>query len=124
MECIIEDNIHANAHPRLIHLALENLLRNAWKFTAKKEIARIEFETTIIDKQTVYFIRDNGAGFEMQHAQKIFEPFKRVHSKKEFGVTGVGLSIVKRVVEYHGGTVWAEGEIDKGAVFYFTLGLK
>lgn len=122
MECIIKDNVKANADSRLIHLALENLLRNAWKFTAKKEIARIEFGTKVSDKQTVYFIRDNGAGFDMQYAQKIFEPFKRVHAEREFGGTGVGLSIVQRVVERHGGEVWAEGEVDKGAVFYFTLG--
>lgn len=121
-ECIIENNVHANADPQLIHLALENLLRNAWKFTAKKETARIEFGTMTVNKQVIYFIRDNGAGFDMQFAQKIFEPFKRVHAEKEFSGTGVGLSIVKRVVERHGGRVWAEGETGKGATFYFTLG--
>ncbi|KMQ53073.1 PAS/PAC sensor signal transduction histidine kinase [Chitinispirillum alkaliphilum] len=122
VDIIIEDNVHANADPRLIHLALENLLRNACKFTSKKEAARIEFGTTQKDNQTVYYVRDNGVGFDMQFARKIFEPFKRVHAEREFGGSGVGLSIVLRVVERHGGKVWAEGEVGKGATFYFILG--
>jgi light-regulated signal transduction histidine kinase (bacteriophytochrome) len=141
-EILVQDTIHADADPRLIHLALENLLRNAWKFTSKKEKTRIEFGTVSstslshqilkeqqlsevqvnTDKHTIYFIRDNGAGFDMQFAQKIFEPFKRVHAEKEFTGTGVGLSIVQRVISRHGGWVWAEGEPGKGATFYFTLG--
>ena len=120
-EFVIQDNVRANADPRMIHLALENLLRNAWKFTAKKEVARIEFGTTVKGDQNIYFIRDNGAGFDMQFAEKIFEPFKRVHAEKEFGGTGVGLSIVQRVIARHGGKVWAEGIPGKGAVFYLTL---
>jgi PAS domain S-box-containing protein len=118
---VIQDKVRANADPRLIHLALENLLRNAWKFTSKKEVARIEFGTIIKDGQTVYFIRDNGVGFDMQFASKIFEPFKRVHTEREFGGSGVGLSIVQRVIGRHGGKVWAESEQNKGATFFFTL---
>ena len=121
VELVIQDNVHANADPRLIHLALENLLRNAWKFTAKKETSHIEFGTTIKDDQSIYFVRDNGAGFDQQFAGKIFEPFKRMHTEREFGGTGVGLSIVQRVIERHGGNVWAEGVVDKGATFYFIL---
>ncbi|HEX2957772.1 MAG TPA: PAS domain S-box protein [Chitinispirillaceae bacterium] len=142
VEIVVQDTIHGNADPRLIHLALENLLRNAWKFTSKKEKTRIEFgavpSTSLRhrisveprltdvgegpDEHTVYFIRDNGAGFDMQFAQKIFEPFKRVHADKEFTGTGIGLSIVQRVISRHGGKVWGEGEVGIGATFYFTLG--
>ncbi|MFW5775311.1 MAG: PAS domain-containing protein [Chitinivibrionales bacterium] len=121
-EFIVECNVHANADPRLLHLALENILRNAWKFTGRKDFTRIEFGTTTHDSQPVYYIRDNGAGFEMQFAQSIFFPFTRVHAEKEYRGTGVGLSIVQRVIARHGGKVWAEGEVDKGACFYFTLG--
>ncbi|MBD3343988.1 MAG: hypothetical protein GF401_02885 [Chitinivibrionales bacterium] len=120
-EFMVQDNIRATVDPRLIHLAVENLLRNAWKFTAKKEVARIEFGSMVRDNRTIYFIRDNGEGFDMQYAQKIFEPFKRVHAEKEFGGTGVGLSIVQRVIGRHGGKVWAEGDVGKGATFYFSL---
>jgi PAS domain S-box-containing protein len=107
---VIQDNVYAHVDPRMIHLALENLLRNAWKFTSKKEITRIEFGTTVKDNQTVYFVRDNGVGFDMKFAGSIFEPFTRVHAEKEFGGTGVGLSIVQRVIGRHDGKVWAEGE--------------
>lgn len=126
-EMVIQDNIHADVDPRLIHLALENLLRNAWKFTSKKENPRIEFGTLNEARWPsgvevpVYFIRDNGAGFDKKFAQKIFEPFKRFHAEKEFAGTGVGLSIVQRVIGRHGGKVWAEGEVGNGATFYFTL---
>lgn len=121
-EFIIQEKVHANADPALIHLALENLLRNAWKFTSGRGKKRIEFGTTTKDNQTVYFVRDNGVGFDQQFADKIFQPFKRVHSEKEFEGTGVGLSIVDRVIRRHGGKIWAEGEVGKGATFYFTIG--
>lgn len=120
-EFMIQESVHAYADPRMVHVALENLLRNAWKFTSLKEISRIEFRTMQKDSKTVFVINDNGAGFDSKFAKTIFEPFKRVHSEKEFGGTGVGLSIVKRVIDRHGGTVWAEGEKGKGATFYFTL---
>lgn len=118
----IEDRVHANGDPSMLRMALQNLLRNAWKFTATKEVARIEFGTTEIDGRTVYYVRDNGVGFDIQFAQQIFAPFKRVHTEKEFHGTGVGLSIVQRVINRHGGEVWAESEVGKGAGFYFTLG--
>jgi len=105
----------------LIHLALENLLRNAWKFTSTKKLARIEFGTTTKDDNPVYFISDNGVGFDTRYAQKIFEPFQRIHAQKQFEGTGVGLSIVQKVVWRHGGKVWAKGEVGKGATFFFTL---
>ncbi len=121
-DCQVEHDMHAFADPDMLHLAFENLLRNAWKFTSTREVTRIEVGCIIQDQQKVYFVKDNGVGFEMQFAEKIFEPFKRVHSEKEFGGTGVGLSIVQRVISRHRGRVWAEGEKDKGATFYFTLG--
>ncbi len=118
---IIRENVHAFADPRMIHVAVENLLRNAWKFSSKTPQAQIEFGVFEKDAKTVYFVRDNGVGFDSQFAVKIFEPFRRVHKEKEFGGTGVGLSIVQRVIRRHNGTVWAQGEKGKGATFYFTL---
>ncbi|HMD67454.1 MAG TPA: PAS domain S-box protein [Chitinivibrionales bacterium] len=105
----------------LARLLMENLMRNAWKFTSHKEDAVIEFGAQQKNGRSFLFVRDNGAGFDMAHAQKIFEPFVRLHSDKEFKGTGIGLAIVKRIVDKHGGTIWAEGEKDKGAVFYFAL---
>ncbi len=109
------------ADPGLVQLLIENLIRNAWKFTSKKQEAFIEFGVQQKNGGRVYFVRDNGAGFDMVHAKKIFDPFVRLHTEQEFKGTGIGLAIVKRIVEKHGGTVWAEGEKDKGAVFYFSL---
>ncbi|KMQ52720.1 Signal transduction histidine kinase [Chitinispirillum alkaliphilum] len=120
-EFLVQENVHAYADPRMIHVAIENLLRNAWKFTSKRSLTRIEFGMMQIEGKTVFYVKDNGVGFDMQFAQKIFEPFKRVHTEKEFSGTGVGLSIVQRVISRHGGNVWAEGEPDRGATFYFTL---
>lgn len=121
VKIVIQDNVHANADPRLIRLAIDNLLRNAWKFTSTKEITRIEFGTVFIDNRPVYFIRDNGVGFDMKYAEKIFEPFRQGHTERNFGGTGIGLSIVQRVIGRHKGKVWAEGKPNEGAVFFFTL---
>lgn len=93
----------------------------AWKLTAKEHVTRIEFGTTKADGQVVFSVRDNGVGFGMRQATHIFEPFRRAHSGREFPGTGVGLSIVKRIIDRHGGTIWAEGEEGKGATFCFTL---
>ncbi|MFW5774720.1 MAG: PAS domain-containing sensor histidine kinase, partial [Chitinivibrionales bacterium] len=121
VEFDIADKVRAFGDERLLDVALKNLLRNAWKFTGKNELTRIAFGTYDRDGTTVYFVRDNGVGFDNKFAQKIFEPFKRTHSEKDFGGTGVGLSIVERVVTRHGGRIWAQGEVGKGAGFYFTL---
>lgn len=122
VEISIEDDIHCYADPRLISLALENLLRNAWKFTSKKEHARIAFGAIGKGKKVTYFVRDNGAGFPMEYAEELFTPFKRLHAESEFSGTGVGLAIVQRVISRHGGRIWAESAEGKGASFYFTLG--
>lgn len=117
----IADGLEDSADPRLIHIALENLFGNAWKFTEKQEKAEIEFGTTKKDGKKVYFIRDNGTGFDMEHMDKLFAPFQRLHSVAEYPGTGIGLATVRRVISRHGGKVWAEGKSGRGATFYFTL---
>ena len=112
----------ARGDPRLVEIALENLLNNSWKFTSKKAEARIEFGWMSTGGRTVYFVKDDGAGFEMKHADKLFAAFQRLHSTSEFPGTGVGLATVRRIITRHDGEVWAEGEVNKGATFYFTLG--
>ena len=109
------------ADPRLIRIVLENLIGNAWKFTEKKSNAEIEFGTMEKEDKKVYFIRDNGAGFDMDYANKLFAPFQRLHNIDEYPGTGIGLAIIKRIIHRLGGTVWAEGKPDHGATFYFTL---
>ncbi len=118
----IKEGLVASADERLIGLALTNLLGNAWKFTSKIEQARIEFGAHSQDEKIVYYIRDNGAGFDPAYASKMFLPFHRLHSESEFEGTGIGLTIVERVIRRHGGKVWSEGGIGKGATVYFTLG--
>jgi PAS domain S-box-containing protein len=105
----------------LLRIVLENLIDNACKFTRQEEVAQIEFGQTDQANQSAYYIRDNGAGFDMKHAAKLFTAFQRLHSDQEFSGTGIGLSIVSRIIHRHGGEVWAEGEPCKGACFYFTL---
>ncbi len=105
----------------LVNIALENLLANAYKFTAKTPKAHIEFSETTLTGETVFFIRDNGAGFEMAYASKLFNAFQRLHSAADFEGTGIGLAIVQRILHRHGGRIWAEAEPGKGATFFFTL---
>lgn len=107
--------------PVLLSEAMENLLGNAWKFTSKTGHAEVEFGFREEDGRRVYFVRDNGSGFDMEYAGSLFKPFQRLHSNSEFSGSGIGLSTVQRIVERHGGRIWAEGETGKGATFYFTL---
>ena len=121
VEFVIEEGVTAWGDARLLLVALENLLGNAWKFTGKTPGARIEFG---VEHRPggAYYVRDNGAGFDMDYADKLFGAFQRLHGAKEFEGTGIGLATVQRIVHRHGGRVWAEGEVGRGAAFYFTLG--
>ena len=122
VEFVIAEGISASADPRLLRIVLENLLGNAWKFTAKKERAVIEFGSFANENgKAVFFVRDNGAGFEMEYADKLFGAFQRLHKANEFAGTGIGLATVQRIVSRHGGKIWGKGEPEKGATFYFTL---
>lgn len=123
VEFVISENIIANGDERLLHVVLDNLLGNAFKFTSKRPGARIEVGSHDDDGAAAYFVRDNGAGFAPEHAAKMFRPFQRLHSEKEFSGTGIGLATVHRIVERHGGRIWAEGEPGKGATVYFTTGI-
>lgn len=120
VQVVIEEDLMAVADKNLIHLALENLFNNAWKFTLKVPKARIEFKKTQKKNGPTFFIKDNGIGFALDHADKLFEPFQREH--KEFEGSGIGLTTVQRIIHRHGGRIWAEGKINVGSTFYFTLG--
>ena len=121
VECAVPDGITALGDTRSLQMVLENLLSNAWKYTSKKEHARIEFGASWQDGQRVYFVRDDGAGFDMAYAQRLFGVFQRLHTETEFPGVGVGLAIVQRIVLRHGGHVSAEGAVGMGATFSFTL---
>jgi two-component system sensor histidine kinase/response regulator len=110
----------ANGDARLLRIALENLLRNAWKFTGKKATARIEFGLHP-GPETVYFVRDDGVGFDPSYSDKLFEPFQRLHRASDFEGTGIGLAIVNRIIRRHDGRVWAESSVGSGATFFFTV---
>jgi hypothetical protein len=122
VELIIQDGVVAEADPSLIDALLKNLLTNAWKFTTSNPDARIEFFSLDNEEGRAYCIRDNGIGFDMEYADKLFVPFQRLHGEKEFGGTGIGLSIVRRIASRHGGRTWAISKPEHGAAFYFTLG--
>jgi K+-sensing histidine kinase KdpD len=117
----IAEEITAHGDLRLLRLAMEHLLGNAWKYTGKREEALIEFGTTKVAGKSACFVRDNGAGFDMTQAKRLFTPFQCLHSREEFDGVGIGLATVQRIIHRHGGRVWAHGEEDKGATLYFTL---
>ncbi len=121
VEFAIATGVVAKADGRLLQIALENLLGNAWKYTSKRPRARIEFGVGLQSPQPTYFVRDDGAGFDMAQADKLFAAFVRLHGSAEFEGTGVGLATVQRIIHRHGGRIWAEAAVERGATFYFTL---
>lgn len=116
-----QEGLTTEGDARLLGIVLENLLSNAWKFTGKQEHARIEFGVEERDGRPAFYMRDNGAGFDMAYVNKLFTPFQRLHAPTEFPGTGIGLATVQRIIHRHGGRVWAEGEVGKGATFYFQI---
>lgn len=117
----VADDLRAVADPSLARTLIQNLLGNAWKFTARTERAQIELGATKAGEEPVFFVRDNGAGFDMEFAGRLFVAFQRLHTVGEFPGTGIGLATAQRIVHRHGGRIWAEGAVDRGATFYFTL---
>ena len=117
----ISEGARAEGDRQLLEIALQNLLANAWKFTSKQPAARIEFGVREENGPTIFFVRDNGAGFDMAYAANLFGPFQRLHTQEEFQGHGIGLATVQRVIRRHGGHIWAEGEVGRGATFWFTL---
>lgn len=121
---VIEPGMIIKGDKNLMRMALENLMDNAWKFTSKVTEAIIQVGLTCHDDESVYFVKDNGAGFDMSYAPKLFTPFQRLHSVTDFPGSGIGLAIVRRVIHRHEGRIWAESSVGQGAAFYFTIGLK
>jgi signal transduction histidine kinase len=121
VQTVVHDGLHARIDPTLARMLLENLLLNAWKFTSKTPSPKIEIGSTTVDGIRAFFVRDNGAGFDMAHAGKLFAPFQRLHPVRDFPGTGIGLATAQRIVDRHAGRIWAEGKVREGATFFFTL---
>lgn len=120
-EFIIAENVSVEGDPVTLRIAIQNLIENAWKFTGKRSIARIEFGMKQLNGNPIYFVKDDGVGFEMENANRLFTPFQRLHTAAEFPGLGIGLATTLRIIHHHGGRIWAESEVNKGAIFYFTL---
>jgi light-regulated signal transduction histidine kinase (bacteriophytochrome) len=121
VEILVKENLYAECDASLMRICLTNLFENAWKFTSKADKPVIQFGEEMSNGRMCFFIRDNGVGFEMEHVDKLFGAFQRLHSSTEFDGTGIGLAIVKRAINKHRGSIWAESKKDEGAVFYFVL---
>ena len=123
IDCVIQPDINMSADVGLLRIVLENLIGNAWKFTEKKHGAKIEFGCEIRETVPIFFVRDNGVGFDQSYVDRLFTPFQRLHAQSEFKDTGIGLATVSRIIAWHGGKVWAEGIVDHVGAIYFTLNL-
>jgi len=121
VEVVAAAPLLVSADPRLARVIVDNLVGNAWKFTSNIAQARIEVGQTEHEGARAFYVRDNGAGFDMAHAANLFGPFQRLHTVREFAGTGIGLATVQRIVHRHGGRIWAESAVNAGATFYFTL---
>jgi signal transduction histidine kinase len=121
VEFVVAPGMKARADPGLVRVVIENLLGNAWKFTRRRAGARVQMDCELAGGEQVFVVRDNGIGFNTAQAENIFKPFQRLHAAGEFEGTGIGLATVQRIVERHGGRVWARGSVDEGASFFFTL---
>jgi PAS domain S-box-containing protein len=121
VDFIVAEGLKANGDTDMLRLVIENLLDNAWKFTGKHPSAKIEFGAAELAGEKAYFVRDDGAGFSMEYADRLFQPFHRVHASADFPGIGIGLAIAHNIVRRHGGRMWAEAAVEKGATFYFTL---
>ncbi len=121
IDLVVAPGLIAKGDTELLNLMLANLLDNAWKFTSGAEEARIELGSTVQDGRTIYYLKDNGVGFDMNHAEKLFTPFHKLHRDEDYPGVGIGLNLAYRIITRHGGEIWAEGEVGKGACFYFTL---
>lgn len=121
VEVRIARGLNAAGDPNLLRVVLQNLLANAWKFSNKQSLAHIEFGARDENGETVFFVRDDGAGFDMAYANKLFGAFQRLHGAREFPGSGIGLAMAERIINRHGGRIWADAAVGKGATFYFTL---
>jgi len=121
VQASIQEGVVVDGDPVLLQVVVQNLISNAWKFSKNRELPELEFGSQEIDGESVVFVRDNGTGFDMAYADKLFGPFQRQHSQSEFDGIGIGLATVQRIVHRHGGRVWANGEVDRGATFYCIL---
>jgi len=121
VESVVQPDLVVDADATLLRVILTNLLSNAWKFTSKHEMARIEVGVIDTDGKRAFFVRDDGAGFDERYAEHLFGAFQRLHTADEFEGDGIGLATVQRLVARHGGRVWAQAEVEKGATFFFTL---
>jgi len=122
VDVIIQPGVEASGDPQLLGIVFDNLIGNAWKYTGKTQHARIEFGARLTESGTEYYIKDNGAGFDMKYSDKLFGAFNRLHKTSEFEGSGIGLATVKRIIDRHSGKIWGQAEVNKGAVFYFTIG--